>query len=355
MRRSRFFLLLAVTLLALVGALALLFAIPPGRSTGVEGSPAFPLLAEQPSAATAIAVTSAEGSYRVIRSSAPGLWLLPEAGGYPLEGGAAARLLSSLARLELFEAKTARPDLLDLLGLAGPDAGPQQGRRVLVTNAAGEPLVDAVIGAARTNLDGTGAVGTYLRYSGTDQAWLALGELQVPARVVGLLDSLLVALPGGVIAELAITPPEGGAPLRAARAERGALGLDLVPPPPDGMASDDFLLRQMADSFSRLAFRAVRPVEEIAFTAPWDVAATTFDGIRLRLTLQEIEGEVWARLAADAVAPLDADAGASPREDALVFAADLAGRVDGWVYRLDPLVLRRLAQRRQDLVEVVGE
>ncbi|MEO1190577.1 MAG: hypothetical protein AAFY02_02395 [Pseudomonadota bacterium] len=354
MRSSRFYLLLIVTALALLGAVAVTLEQRSPSSLQVLGTAAFPLLAEDPSAAARVTVVTSEGSYALERSAAPGLWLLPEAGGYPVERQAITGLLVRLARLQLFEAKTALPDRLELLGLAGPEAGPDQGRRLVILDSDGGTLVDAVIGPNRDNLDGLGGGGTYLRYADSDQAWLALGEVSVPAEGPDFLDRVLVNLPGSIVAQMTVEPPDGDVSLTARRSERGALGLSLDPAPPAGMVVEDFLLRQMAGSFERLTFRAVRPAEDLALPEPWRVTVTTFDGIQVTLTLQQIEGAVWGRLEATAVAP-PLEPGGPPREDAAAFAADLAARSDGWVYQLEPLLLQRLAQRRQDLVSAVGE
>lgn len=352
MRRSSFLLLLLLTLACGLGALALMLVQQREAPVEAAGGPAFPLLAEAPAEAARIEVTSAKGSYLLARSGAAALWLLPDKGGYPADGAAVTRLLAGLAGLRLFEAKTAKAERLALLGLAGPEAGADQGSRLVVLDAQGRRLADAVIGGPRANIDAEGGGGTYLRYWGSDQAWLAAGEVTLPADVEGLLDRQLATLPGSVIARITITPPDGGPPLVVERAERGGLGLALVPPTEDGQTVDGFALRQMADTLEHLSFRDVRPAEALPLPEAWRAEFLSFDGIAVTLTFRKLDQELWATLAADAVPPpLE---GGAVREDAAKYAAKIAAAAGGWVYRLDPFLYQRLARRRADVLKATG-
>ncbi|MBC6406425.1 MAG: DUF4340 domain-containing protein [Rhodospirillales bacterium] len=344
MRPSRFLLLLLATLACALGWFLLTPAPQPQGGRPEEGPPAFPLLAEAPEAAAGIAVSGPEGRYRLGRSSLAGPWLLTEKGGYPAGGDAVARLLNGLSVLRLYEPKTDRPEQLGLLGL---DDG---GQRILVEDAAGRPLVDAVIGGLRENLARPGDAGTYLRYADSAQGWLARGALIVPKTAMALVDRQLLSLPAAVIAKVAVTPPDGAAPLVLLRPDRGGSALQLDPPAPDGAALDRAALRGMTEGLRRLTFDNLAPAGARPFAAPWRAVYTSFDGLRIALTFERRNGEFWSQIEAAAVPPPHRDA-AAPRADTAAFATAMAARTKGWVFRLEPFLFSRLAQRRDDVID----
>jgi len=346
MRPKSFYLLLFLTLLAAGVALVLLLLAPQAERRAAGEGPAFPLLAAAPEEAAEIEVAAPEGGYRLTRSSVPGLWLLPEKGGYPADRQAVAALLSGLAGLRLHEAKTARTEHLPLLDLA---PGEGEALQVVIRDAAGDPLVDAVIGRSVANVEGSGTAGTYLRYGDQPQAWLALGEAAVPAGVGRLYDPALVNLPGNAVARISVRPPDAGAPLMVERDGRGG-ALSLVPPPREDQRVDEPALRQLADSLAGLTFMDVRPADRFAFEAPWRAVFTSFDGIRVVLALALVEGEPWMTLTAEAAPPVGAAADAAPRADVRAFATKLEAAADGWAYRISPLVFQRLTPTRETLL-----
>ncbi|MBC6416543.1 MAG: DUF4340 domain-containing protein [Rhodospirillales bacterium] len=348
MRPSRFFLLLGSTLACALGWFLLTPAPQPPSGAAEEGLPAFPLLAEAPEAAASIAVSGPEGRYRLGRSAVAGLWLLTEKGGYPAGSDAVARLLKALSALRLYEPKTGRPEQLGLLGL---DDG---GQRILVEDAAGRPLADAVIGGLRENLTRPGDAGTYLRYADSAQGWLARGALIVPKTAMALVDRQLLSLPGAVVAKVAVTPPGGAAPLVVLRPDRGSSALQLDPPAPDGDALNRSALRGMMEGLRRLAFDNVAPAGARPFAAPWRAVYTSFDGLRIALTFDRRDGEFWSQIEAAAVPPPN-HSDAAPRADTAAFAAAMAARAKGWVFRLEPFLFSRLAQRRDDVIDAAGE
>ncbi len=358
MTATRFALLLAATLLAALALAAMVLTEP--RPAPQEERPvaAFPLLAEAPGEAAEIVVTGPEGSYRVKRSAAAGLWLLPDKGGYPADSRAVGRLLTGLAGLTLHEAKTARAENLDLLGLAdpesGPESGPGSGPRVQVFDRSGAPLLDAVIGERRENLGRVGVTATYLRYADADQAWLALGDPVIPSSALAMVDQGLVSLPASLIAEVRVTPPEGGEPLEVRRPDRGSNELELQPPPSPGATVDRFALNALAGSLQQLLFDEVRPAEELALEEAWTAAFTSFDGIRIVLRFLQEEDALWATLSAAAVPPPGGET-QEPRADAAAFAAELDARTAGWAFRLDPFLYQRLALTRRAAVRAAGD
>lgn len=349
MRASRFYSLLLVTLLAGAALLALILTEERAAQAPDGLVAAFPLLAEDPGAAASIRITgSAEVELR--RSAAAGLWLLPEKGGYPAETARVGKLLNELAGMTLFEAKTATADNLDLLDLAGAEAGP----RVQIFDAGGVPLVDAIIGKGRENLGRVGVIGTYLRYADADQAWLALGAPVLPRSALAMVDQTLLRLPGSVIARVEVTAPDSGTPLVAQRRERTQSSFALEPLPAVGSGVNEAALGTLAGALQLLVFDDVRPAEDLPFEQPWRAVFTSFDGIKITLTFVRHQAALWARVSTAAVPPPGSESDAV-REDAAAFAAGLAAESDGWVYRLNPQLFATLAKRRSAVTTAPSE
>ncbi len=346
----RFALLLLVTVIASAALVSLILREEMPAKESVGGGPAFPLLAEAPGAAQRIQVSDTSGSYILDRGTAASLWLVPEKGGYPADTQVVTKLLNDLAAMTLFEAKTAVPENLDLLGLAGPEKGP----RIEIFDKEGAPLVDALIGMQREPLDRIGSSGTYLRYSDSDQAWLAEGQVVIPKTVLATLDQSLLRLPQSVIAEVEVQAPGDGKALVAKRAERGARDLILDPPASFGAETYQGPLRALASALAELVFDDVRPVEDLPMPQPWRATFTTFDGIRIALEFEQIEGALWARISASAVPPIGGDE-PSAREDTQNFASTLNAQTSGWVYRLNPRLYPSLARTRASLAAAPSE
>ena len=100
---------------------------------------------------------------------------------YPVDPAKVRDLALALANLQLVEAKTADPERLERLELEEPGADGAKSRLVELLGGDGAPLAAAVVGKASPSLYGGGRGGVYVRRAGDNQAWLAGGELDLPA------------------------------------------------------------------------------------------------------------------------------------------------------------------------------
>ena len=103
-----FVILLAVTLIAVLGAV--LLAVQPTLSGAdpVSGEPMFPALGQR--LADAETVTVVTPQYEATWARRGGVWVSPERGDYPARASLVADLVVNLARLTRVEARTAKPD-----------------------------------------------------------------------------------------------------------------------------------------------------------------------------------------------------------------------------------------------------
>jgi len=349
-RASRFTLLCVMTLVAVLIAGGMVAFSGESLLGGEAEGPAFPRLAGQGDAVAEIEVATVLGSYRLTKD-AEGDWTAPEKGGFPADRAAVRRLLVSLQQLRLYQRKTRDPERLPRLHLSALERPESQAKLVTLRDASGTVMAEAYIGRSRADLAELGEDGTYIRYPGENQAWLALGSADVPSRITGLLDSVLTTLPSEAIRRVEILPTDGEA-LVLQRLVRGARTLDLVPPPAPGQSADQAALRQIAGSLQALRFVDVAPVEAAGLNEPGARAVfVSFDGIEITLHLAERDGSPWMELTARYVSPGE---GAAHAEETQAFVAALSARTAGWVFQIDPWIFQRLSSSRDDVFATAG-
>ena len=120
-------------------------------------------------------------------------------------------LALALANLQLVEAKTADPQRLERLELDEPGADGAKSRLIELLGGDGATLAAAVVGKASPSLYGGGRGGVYVRRAADNQAWLAGGELDLPADAMTLIGSELVDVPMDQVARVVVQPPGGAA------------------------------------------------------------------------------------------------------------------------------------------------
>ena len=206
-------------------------------------------------------------------------WSLAEKAGYPVDPAKVRDLALALANLQLVEAKTADPKRLERLELEEPGADGAKSRLVELLAGDGATLAAAVVGKASPSLYGGGRGGVYVRRAADHQAWLAGGELDLPADAMTLIDSELVDVPLDQVARVVVQPP-GGA---AATLSRPDVSADFVTDAtlPEGRKLDPVKVESLAGALAGLAMDDVRPASEIP--VPPDarrVRFETFDGLR---------------------------------------------------------------------------
>jgi len=344
MRPRSFLALLLVTLLAVAGAAVVLLERAPATAAGGDRRPAFPDLSARAAEIARLTVTTGSGRIELARAD-DGRWVAPERGGYPADQATVDTLLQGLAALTLFEPRTADPARLPRLWLEelGPEA---RSLRLTVAAADGSALVDAFFGRRSNDPLGEAEGGTYLRFAGDPQAWLAAGRVAVPAELTDFLDLGIVSLPDDTIRRIEVRHPDG-THLLAERA-RGEPQLLLTAGLPEGGGADPAKLARLASLVDGLNFEDVRPAGEVAFPAdPIVTVVTSFDGIELTFELALLGSEPWLRVAAALAAEHTENPEHLPGIEAFIAAVN--ARTAGWAYRIGAGSWRRLATQPADL------
>ncbi len=295
------------------------------------------------------------------------VWRVEQRDGFPADGGRVRAVARGLAALQIVEAKTAVTERLSRLELDEPGAEKAKGRRVTLKDAEGNVLAAAILGKTRYDLYGGGRGGIYVRRDGESQAWLAAGEVELPADDLGWIDTTIVDLPEYRVRK--VTLGAGGPdPIVLSRADDTQdFSLDGVP---EGRKADVGELSRVAATLASLTLQDVEPasVKPVPDDAPL-ARFETFDGqvVAVRLLVEGTGDAVehWVRLTAEPpVAPAPAAntqepsatettdaAEAEPKPDPAAATARLAQRVDGWTFKVPRWVTDRLLVTRDDLLE----
>lgn len=346
MRPNGFLGLLLATLVAVAAAAAVLLTGSETRVDTAAGEPAFPLLRSAPERVETVTVTAKGQSFTLLKGEG-GRWAVQETGGYPADRSQIRLLLQGLAKLTLYQPKTALPERLPRLWLGDPEAADSKSVRIEVSDATGELMADAVFGRSSNDLLGTVEGGVYLRFGEETQSWLAAGRLPLPQSPLDLLDRSIVSLPDDTVRRVSTTHPDGTVIL--AERARGEPALTVKTGLPEGRAADPRALQRLASLVDTLLFEDVRPSRDLAFPAETlRTTVTSFDGIQLQFELARVDGAPWlrlnARLAEDHTDNPDHLAGAEG------FIAKLQDKVGGWSYRVGEKTWQRLAVTPESLL-----
>jgi len=343
MQPRSFLLLLAVTLLAVAGAVAATLTNPIAKVADSVSIPALPLLAERAGEVAAIEIESGAGGIRLelqtVEGAETGQWVLASKSGYPADPAAVKQLLVGLVALKLNDALTDDPKRFARLQLEELDAAGARSRRVRVLAADGDVLADLYVGRGVNRLVGESEGGTYLRLAGETQAWLAAGALALPADALGFADRRITTLPDDSVRRVAIAHPDGQVVL--AERETPDQLLAVKTGLPEGAPADPAQLRRLAQLLEQLAFEDVAAEDAVAFPAAVvHTEVTSFDGVGVQLALAEIDGKYWRRVSASLAeehSPLP-----DRKQAAESFAATLDAKAEGWVFQLSPAAWQRL-------------
>lgn len=327
--------------------------------------PLFPGLVDRLEQVAEIEAQTGSGTVTLRRDG--DVWRVEQRHGFPANGSEVRAVARGLAALQIVEAKTAAEERLPRLELDAPGREDAKGRRVTLKDANGTVLAAAILGKTRYDLYGGGRGGIYVRRDGESQAWLAAGEIELPADDLGWIDTTVVDLPEYRIRS--VTLGAGGSdPIVLSRADDTQdFALDRVP---EGRKADADELSRVAATLASLTLQDVKPaaVKQVPDDAPL-ARFETFEGqvVAIRL-LVEGEGDAvehWVQLTAEP--PAGPPAVSSPQEPSPAGAADgeaaeakrdpaaetarLAQRFAGWTFKVPRWVTDRLLVTRDDLLE----
>ena len=351
---ARNFLILLIFTVVGVAAAALAVVTRPGDDAYAnQGEPVFPGLIDAINDIETIRLESNEGGVLTFKRHGKGAngkeaagWGVVELDMYPAKASMLNGLAVRVSQLTYLAPKTADPKLFPRLDLGDPMVVGSKAVGVTMTAKGGRPVVDMVVGKARSSLEGSAEGGTYLRLEGKDQAWLAKGSVDLGKLFSEWIDAEIFDIKTSRFRHVEIDYADGEKVVIFKDKEED---LDFILEDiPDGMkVKSRFSVNAIASSIGEyrifdVAHRDKHPIDPAKSTR---VVYETFDGLKITALIQLPEGdgkgpdaEYWVSL--------KVEGGEGTAE-----ADGLRARVEPWVFRITDYRYNSIAKRMKDLIE----
>jgi hypothetical protein len=245
----------AAALVSLIAAGAVHSISSPWRTDLNANARVLPGLADRLGEVAALRVRQSGRELSIIRDGER--WILEHHAGFPADPAKVRQNLVGLGELRRIEPKTRRPERYPAIEVEDPDREGAKSRHVEVLAENGEALARLIVGKARKRVLGTSEGGVYLREDGSDQAWLASGDLSLSAGLDDWLDTGMMSLTVGGIDRLTITR-EPAFPLELNRVPGENRGFRLKALPEGMTAKSEFALQNEVRKVTRVTFDDVR-------------------------------------------------------------------------------------------------
>jgi hypothetical protein len=318
MNRSRFLLLVAVTLAAVV--LVALLNRPDGGETGAQGL-LLPTLSDNVNRIDALDIVAPGGAVAVTLRRDEERWRVREKDGYEADFGQVVDLLSTLAEAELEEPRTDSPEWYARLGVRDVDAPDATGRRI---DFPGRDLSSVIVG--QTDPSGEGS---YARRVGEARSWLLDAIVEVPVDPIAWLEPGIMDIPASDIAEVIVRHPDGET-VQIKGAGDDDRRFVLMGVPEGREAGEPFRRTALANGLRALNLEDVRRFEPPTPDDAVRVLFTTTDGLNFIAEAFERDEAYWVHFTvsaddAPASAELAGEAAPAPAATAAAGSADAAG------------------------------
>ena len=314
----------------------------------VSSEPAFPDIGAALGDVTRIKIVRAkdnpDGSFTFSRTAER--WTIDEKGGFPATETVIREMLLGFTELELVEAKTRDPKRFEKLNLSDTDKAGSKASRVVLEDANGKVLLDALFGKRVPSISG-GKPSIYLRRQGDNQTWLATGETEIRAGAMQWLPTDLLSITRERIDRTTLRAP-GAEPLELVYNDTHKR-FDIVDLPEDLEVSSRYRLLQTAILQERLGMRDVRPSKDLVKEPSLGGAVwRTRDGMTVTLDLSpdpksSDTKRVWAMISVDVAA--------DAKEKVVKEAADIVERTKGWAYWLGEQTMQKIWAKRENLTQ----
>jgi hypothetical protein len=283
-------------------------------------------------------------------------WVVASKGGYPAESDRVRRLIGELLEATVVEAKTAKPELYERIGVGDVDKPGSTGSLIELSDAEGNVISGVIVGnASQAPAGGDPALQTpryFVRRSGEGQSYLAAGNLTAGAEAMSWVTRTPFALDMQRVKSASVTvKAEGQADqVVAVSKEKPEDGAYVLVGMPEGRElKDEYAASRVAQGLVGVSIDDVAPASSVDMGKPDVVTqAVTFDGLK--------EGKRWWAFSAShsepVVAPAD-EAGKAAVEAAKTTAAEINKKHAGWVYVLPEYKASVMMTKMEELLKPV--
>ncbi|BBK33893.1 uncharacterized protein DUF4340 [Stella humosa] len=316
MRKTTFMVLVGAAIVASAGAVYLSVGGRDAPITARAGEIFLPELQRRANDARELVLTRSSGTATFKQQG--DRWIYVEKGDFPANGEQIRRVLVELAELRLVESKTRKPDLYPRLQVEDATGNDARSTLMTVKDGQGAVIADVIVGRRRIDRLGGGRDSLYVRRKGSDQAWLAAGNVDVTGDYPRFLVRALVDIKAERIAEVTTIQPDGSRlVIRRDKPADEMVAIDL----PEGKAvKEKDKVTKAATALAGLDLDDVRKRGEADIPDNATKAEIrTFDGLLVTVATHETNYRAWSRFTVEAAA----DASEEVRKEAAALKARL--------------------------------
>jgi len=338
-RRGRTLAILSgVTLLCVALAVGAVYQRSASLAPQFEARPLFPGLTAQLAGLSEIELASKTGTFHIRQTD--GRWVVVERDSYPADAGQVRAAGTGLADLQIIEAKTARPELLNMIGLDAPPAG--GATQMKLTGAGGMAVADVLIGQTQGTPDALGRTSMYVRKADENQSWLARGYLVPQAGIAAWLDKAAVVIARDRVKGAVVDPAEGPS-YTLSRETKEMPDFKMTDLPRGRELSFEGSPDGVAGSIVGFVYEDVAKADQVNFTGAPQTVFNTFDGLNITVQVAAKDMERWATISAEAANPM-----------VQAEADSINARNRGWAYRIDEFKANQITATRETLLKPAG-
>ena len=318
----------------------------------VSSEPAFPGFAAHLSDAARIRIDRAtndpRGSFSFQRDG--DLWVIVDNGGYPARQSVIREMLIGMSDLELVETKTKSAKRYAKLDLENIDKSSSKATRVVVEDAHGGTLADALFGKRVPSLSG-GTPSIYLRHPGDPQSWLAKGEVEIRGGRLEWLRSQILSIARERVARVELTQPD--APVLVLYWDNALKRFDIEDMAINRQVKSRYEMLQTGIVVERLTLDDVKPAGDLTpDPAMGGVTWRTTDGLTIALGFTQGGSNHDPERPWGLIEVTNADDVAiKVREEA----HQIRQRTKGWAFRFNERTMKRLRATAEGLTKPKAE
>ena len=221
-------------------------------------------------------------------------WFLPNLANYPVPLDKIKRVIVGIAQLETIEPKTKNPALLGELDLNSETSKKNNSSKITLINADNKEIAAILVGKDSK----LGNETRYVRKPNNNQSWLVWRNFDVPKNAIDWLDDSLFSVHRGRVADIEITHPDGHfvSIKRDSYAEQYFKIQNLDE---DTLPINPYIGNQLGSALDNITVVNINLKSDITFDNAVKIVYTTFDGLKLTINNQTINGVNWISFVAN--------------------------------------------------------
>lgn len=339
---SKLFSVMAAALAVVVAAIFLLLPAQTARDGVGTAGELLPGFSENVNEVDRIVAVGAGGNVVATVQRDEQGWSVAELSDYPADLDTVRTVLASLAQAQLIENKTSNPDYYSRLGVEDVSLADASGIRLDLS--AGDQDWSLIIGNEAPDRGGF-----YLRQADAEGSVLADFDEDVPGDASGWVDSRVIDILAGEVAEVQIMHPNGET-VTARKVSADESDFTLMELPEGRELVSAWSINSLGSALSTLDFEAVEVFAaggEHDWAQAVEIRTVLFSGLTVDAQLLREEGGDFLKLHASAPYPEAED----EENTELIAAVDeINQRVEGWVYEIPASKAEALVKRLEDLL-----